>query len=406
MTTAAPIRIRASRGVGLGERGGFALPLALVVMVVVSMLVTAGLWMARNDLLASAGIRQSIRALYAAEAGSARTFLEFGSLAVGGLSPGDSLSLGWRNLPDGAAYRTVLHRADDGSGVTPPLYQVVTVGRPRPGSSTERVVVTLIQGGGGGGSLCCDGAMVFQGRLRVRGQGGNHPPPEVDGTDRVPPGWNRECDAPGGPLPGVRVGPGSSVRYQQGGNLEGDPPELLDRDMGAQTFENFGWTTYDALAAQADYTFTRNETFRTGDIRPVVIMGACFSGVSTNWGEPRATGHPCWDHRPIIHFTRNLTLRGDDRGQGILLVDGNLTINGSFEFYGIVIVKGRLRILTDGAIVGGVFVQGGNQGNQTSQIQNGGSIQYSSCAVDRVDRSEGGAGISRLSGRSWFEFLY
>ncbi|HMI42624.1 MAG TPA: hypothetical protein VK516_03320, partial [Gemmatimonadaceae bacterium] len=55
-----------------------------------------------------------------------QTYGAWPSAAVKALNPGDSLDLGWQNLPNKAAYRTVIHRADKGALQE---YNVVVQGR-------------------------------------------------------------------------------------------------------------------------------------------------------------------------------------------------------------------------------------------------------------------------------------
>src|ERR1044071_9690060 len=97
---------------GLG-RGGFMLPAGLFALIIMTVLMIAAIRLADDERRSSRALREEGVALYAAEGGLSATV---GSWPAGAsaLNPGDSLNLGWTTLANGAQYRAVIHRVDNG----------------------------------------------------------------------------------------------------------------------------------------------------------------------------------------------------------------------------------------------------------------------------------------------------
>ena len=108
------------------NRKGFVLPSVIFAITIMSVIVIVALNTASDERRASRGTRESTLAMYAAEAGLRQTYGAWPSTAVKALNPGDSLDLGWQNLPNKAAYRAVIHRVDKGALQE---YNVVVQGR-------------------------------------------------------------------------------------------------------------------------------------------------------------------------------------------------------------------------------------------------------------------------------------
>lgn len=108
------------------NRKGFVLPSVIFAITIMSVIVVVALNTASDERRASRATRESTLAMYAAEAGLRQTYGAWPSEAVKALNPGDSLDLGWQNLSNKAAYRTVIHRVDKG-GLQE--YSVVVQGR-------------------------------------------------------------------------------------------------------------------------------------------------------------------------------------------------------------------------------------------------------------------------------------
>ncbi len=125
------------------NRRGFVLPTVIFGVTIMSLIVVVALTTASDERRASRATRESTLAMYAAEAGLRQTFGAWPQAAVSALKPGDSLDLGWQNLPNNAAYRTLIHRVDEG-GLQE--YSVVVQGR-RTDPTAD--IITIVGAAGG-----------------------------------------------------------------------------------------------------------------------------------------------------------------------------------------------------------------------------------------------------------------
>jgi len=379
------------------DRAGVALPLALAVMVAVTVISATAIQVALSDYQANRGARLSARALFAAEAGAQRMLATWDGGAWTSLQPGDSASSGWVRLPDGSRYRSVVLRVDDAADV--PLYRVLTEGRPSRTGTARRMVLTMVRGGESA-PLVTDGAARVRGRLQLRGMRDPSDPPMVDGRDHVPTAWASECPSAGSAVAGAILGRSSDLRLQRDATVAGSPGASYVGTMGTDVTQTIGPTTWDDLVAQADWSYSGTTRFRNA-IGPSASGGVCNTSDRENWGAPEVPSSVCSDYAPIIYVDGNLRIDRPGQGQGILVVDGNLDIRKEFNYYGVVIVNGRLIMRDEGFIAGAVVVRGGRNGNQTSLVRNESRIRFSSCAVARV--STGSGGTDFLPGRWWFE---
>jgi hypothetical protein len=125
------------------NRKGFVLPSVIFAITIMSVIVMVALSTAADERRASRGTRESTLAMYAAEAGLRQTYGSWPSAAVKALNPGDSLDLGWQNLPNKAAYRAVIHRVDKG-GLQ--AYNVVVQGRRTDPTAGITTIVGVVNG--------------------------------------------------------------------------------------------------------------------------------------------------------------------------------------------------------------------------------------------------------------------
>ena len=398
----------ASRYAPSGE-GGFVLPVALFVLVILAMVSVTGLYTSRNEYRAAEATRQAAVALAAADAGAQRTLALWATAVPTLPAAGDSLVLDWQTLPDGSSYRSVVRRAPVAVGVTAANRVLVrTTAVVRPPATARRTVVTVVESASSG-ALCCEAAFKVQSRLRIRSPAKPTPDSYIHGADAIPPGWTGAmCPGARTDLPGVVTSDATRINIGNGGFITGSPDIAEDTTVADADFADLGPITYAALAAQARFTFAGG-TRLNGVVGPVVAGGTCNTTVNTNWGSPLTPSGPCGSWSPIVRATGDLRLSGTGQGQGILLVDGNLTIDGTFQYYGLVIVLGSLQMTTTSLISGGVLVRGGVGGGSLSDVSNGAIIQYSSCAVQRAQAGitgmTPGAGATGATERSWFEVV-
>jgi type II secretory pathway pseudopilin PulG len=95
------------------SRKGFVLPTVIFAITIMSIVAVAAVSTASDEQRTSRASRESTLAMYAAEAGLRQTYGAWPA-ATQLLKPGDSLDLGWKNLPNKAAYRAVIYRVDKG----------------------------------------------------------------------------------------------------------------------------------------------------------------------------------------------------------------------------------------------------------------------------------------------------
>jgi len=119
------------------------LPTVVLGITVMSVIAVVALNTASDERRASRATRESMLAMYAAEAGLGQTYGAWPAAAVGALKPGDSLDLAWESLPNKAAYRTVIHRVDKG-GLQE--YSVVVQGRR---TDPTAGIITIVGAAGG-----------------------------------------------------------------------------------------------------------------------------------------------------------------------------------------------------------------------------------------------------------------
>ncbi len=382
-----------------GERrsAGFAIPAAIFVIIVLSLLALTGLYVAQNNAVANTGIRFSWKAFYAANAGATRVLATWDRTAYEALAPGDSTTGPWQTLPDGSQYRTTVLRVDDGVAGNTPLYRLRTVGRPGPRQTAQRILMTLVRLVRAEG-LCCDGAIKMQGRLRLQGTGSRV---KVSGIDQTPNGWGATCPPASADLPGLLIHDNDDLTINGRPTLEGSPPVQEDAPIAAEDFVQFGNLSYSDLAAIADKQFDSDQNFSA--IQPAVSDGACSTGVPTNWGDPLNPDGACWNYLPIVHVGGDMMLSGAGYGQGVLLVDGDLVVTGDFDFYGVVVVLGEADFRGNTNINGGLLVRNGLNANSRSNIRGNTQIQYSSCSALRAISQA--AAARPLAGRHWFEVI-
>jgi hypothetical protein len=108
------------------KRDGFVLPTVVFAVAIMSIIVVASMTSSQDERRASRAVRENTLAVYTAEAGLRQTYGNWPVNPVKALNPGDSLDLGWQNLPNNEKYRAVIHRVDAG-GLQE--YNVIVQGR-------------------------------------------------------------------------------------------------------------------------------------------------------------------------------------------------------------------------------------------------------------------------------------
>lgn len=124
--------------------------------------------------------------------------------------------------------------------------------------------------------------------------------------------------------------------------------------------------------------------------------GTCVATDPSNWGDPGGLT-ACAGYRPVVRIAGAGTVTGGV-GQGVLVVDGDLMVQGGFRFDGLILVGGRLEIAGAGADLRGA-VQVDDVGNRGSRIGSSGRITYSTCRLTEMTRRFGN--LESIAGGRW-----
>jgi len=357
------------------ERRGFALPAAIGALVIVGVLVTAGFYVARQEVRTGVASRFSAMAVNVAQSGANDVMITqaqaLKAMAIGG-------------------NKTVVDTADAGIVTTQVtrlaqrLYflntsATITEGGALWSGATRRIgLLTRLSSA----NMNPPAALTTQGSLTVGGSS------IVNGMDTIPAGWGGACDA--GAMvnkPGLLID--DTTNITTGGakfDVLGDPPTQQDTTINTAKLLDFGdELTWQDLTALAEKVYPVGTTTLT-QVEPDSVLGStsyrCNTPLATNWGSPYDPFGVCGNYFPIIYAKGDLKISGGE-GQGILLIEGSLTVDGGFEFYGPVWVKGELTTQgTGGHFNGGVVAANVDLG--TSTVLGDAVVNYSSCAVTRA----------------------
>ena len=376
----------------VGARRGAALPLALIVLVVSSLLALGALTMSRQTFRAGRNALVEQRSFHVAEYGLNReisnwrrernlpppTGMEFGAI--------DSSRV---YIAAGDTARVKITRLNRTT------YLVVSDGRAAISSKqmdSRRSVSTFVR-------LAYPninplGAITTAGPLTITGAA------SADGRNTTPTTWSQTyCDGlPGGDKYAVAMPPDST--FNGLANLEGTLKVLRDPLAGdSNTYISYGTETWKSLASNADLRLPGGF-----NASPTPILNGtadCDRGSLNNWGEPYRTGTrvtQCETYFPIIFVDGDLEIEKDGRGQGILLVNGNFKIRGNFDWIGLIVVtKDIVKGNGTANIFGAVMSRSAEIG--AGMIAGNQDIKYSKCALETVMR--GSAILTRVVERPW-----
>ena len=365
---------------------GFVLPAAIFALLIMSIVAITALVTTDNERVASRAVRESGAALYAAEAGVNEVWATWPDSLVAGLQPGDSLDLGWPTLDNGASYRAVIRRVDNGGQK---VYALLVEGRGAGPLGGQSVVSLGLAASDYELGVCCAGSVTGRGDMVVKDNAW------VDGHSTTPSGWGSVCPDSSEHKPGVVWNDTTDIQIQAPGGILGEPPQVQD-PLPDSAFQYFNGQTWDELTAMADIVFS-GDKIRP---QPKVTGGSCDTSVNTNWGSDDPN-NPCFDYFPIIYLQGEVKVDADSYGQGVLLVDGGsstqagaLRLRPDVRFNGIILVKGCLsaKSATGSLITGAIMVDGSVAGPPCGSgdyaedvtISDDMDVNFSQCAVNRV----------------------
>ena len=370
------------------NRHGFALPVALLAMMVIGAIVTGGFYASSREAGTRTNADLESQAFYVAEYGLDEVL---GTVRNDALNAIDDVvehgPVEVRSAGQTLGYYEVTVRS-----IGARLFLVTSEGHARAGSeAAARRVGTVVRTVHA--QMPVAAALVVRNALQMGGGS------QIRGDDAGGPG----CAA-GSPVAGVVAYDSTGIDVPTKGRISGEPPVAQDARLDRTVLSRFGGLQLGDLIASATRTYEGGASeSRMGPVVKRDSLGAsiCDTHVRSNWGDPTGIG-PCGDEFPIIHAKGDLDLeRGT--GQGILIVDGNLKASGSFAFYGVVIVLGELETSgTGNHLEGSVMVQGGGRLDAASTAPGSSLVEYSRCRVDRA--FDGVLRARPLAKRSWIDF--
>lgn len=370
----------------LNQRG-FAMPLAIIGLVLLGLLATSGFYTARQEFKAGIWNERAQQAFYLAEEGATEVMANWDQSQWGSLQPWQS-----RTLVDTTALGITTVQVTKGASRIYYLDSTseLTIGGLVDGSASRRVgVLARLQSA----TFEPSGALLTRGPVEIKGNA------EVHGEDLSPPSWGGLC-GPTSDLPGIVIDDMDNFSEVGQGLATGSPPVVEDTTLSDNDFTQFGDFAWDELVALATKSYAGGSF---SSIVPSASSGVCNTGHHHNWGEPHDTTHPCAGYFPIIHVAGDASMQGGGRGQGILLVDGDLDLRGGFEFYGVVIVQGAFETQGSGNRVNGA-IWASNADIEDQSIVGGSVTQYSSCAVEQAVLNNASLNLARpFDERSWID---
>jgi hypothetical protein len=375
------------------HRRGFALPAAIMALVVLSALVAGALFVSTEELRAGRTDVAAQRALALAEWALSRAIVDW--------DPGSNVRMG---VGDASDVLTLSDAGGDSVVVTVTRAQARAVwvtaratsaadGRAIParvtvGASFRLVVPPLAARA----ALSAGGAVTVDGGV-VDGRGATE---DVSGGACA----NVSGDDAGGDVAGVAVPDTTRVCGALCGGVPagvfGAPPVIGDASLTSAD-SGAALDPLAALSARPTIALPGGEL----STAPVVAAdGRCARTAALNWGDPTGGG-PCRDHYPVIRVRGDAVLVAGSVGQGVLLVDGSLRVESGAQFAGVVVVANDVVVTGPGAELRGLVVARDVDGADGSRVSDGGAIRFAGCVARRA--LLGAAVLRRTPVRWWVE---
>ena len=378
---------------------GFALATAILALVVVGALVTAGFFAASQEGRIGTSNAQADLAFYVAEQGLQNTLGTVKKRQLRNLTAGSTLDRTGTVAVEGRTVGTYTATIRPFGGE---FYFVESVG-------------TVTQGGRYAGATRRIGSVVRTRELRfpmtaalttygginLRGNA------LISGTDSHPEAWaDSLCDDPVPTESGIRTTMTAEIGESGSPTITGDPRIERDPTLEPTDFEDFGDVNINDLIGDATHilpggTYTPEPSWVGGD------PNICDKSDTENWGDPSPPDNDCSTYFPTIYSRGNLSVGGGAVGQGILVVEGDLSVTGHFEFYGVVIVTGVFnnnRGSGNAEIHGTLLTKNNADIEDDSEFRGTPVLQFSTCSAERaIEENDAFARLFPVAKRSWVD---
>ena len=378
------------------DERGVALPAAIGALVIMGILVTAGFYMARQELRIGVASKHAALALNIAQVGANDVMANWSGYQLGNIAVGSDTTL--TDSVSGGVWTVSIRNANNFIYHLDVTGTVTEGGALWAGATRSIGIVTKM--------LYADidppAALTTRGTTIVKGNA------VISGMNTTPASWAPYCTTfSTNDVTGVLTNDTSLIGTGGGGTISGSPAYDQDSTIVDATFTNFGdmnWEELVALARAEGKDVTSWGSTPDGAIEPDTTgSGGCNDTTLTNWGDTLPSA-ACGSYFPLIyHGGPELRMMAGGYGQGILLVDGDLSLRGGFLFYGIIIVQGTFSTQGSGnRIIGAVLAANGTIDDQS--VTGGSEITYSKCAVQRAILNNSSLSRARpLTHRSWVD---
>jgi len=371
----------------LRRRTGFALPAAIIALVLLSALVAGALFVSTEELRSGRGDAADQRALAAAEWALDRAILGWDpyrntAQAVGSstvlvteyAAPNDSVVVMATRVQRDAVWMTATATGGGDGRWIPARHTIGASLRLVSAVVPTRAALTAA------GSVFVDGG-VIDGRAAPPANSANSICTETAGA------------------PGVSVSGASKVTCptcatSPATGVFGTPP--VDSTTPVDSAEWWGEESVSALAKRSALELPGGSYTP----RPSAPNNDCDRSDALNWGDPTSAS-PCADWFPVVHILGSVVLGPGSVGQGILVADGSVRLEANARFAGVVVARGDLQVDGVGAEIVGAAFAGATDPAAVSRVSDGGAIRFASCAVQRA--LAGTARLARTPGRWWVE---
>jgi Tfp pilus assembly protein PilV len=378
-----PVRVRSQRG--------FALPSAIITLVLLSTLVVGVLFVATEELRAGRSDVADQRALALAEWGVEETIRRWDSQQNTTLAVGTTVAAALPATIGGDRVDVTVTRVQQ-RAVWIVARSAVSDGRAIPARRTIGVSLRLV-----GPSVPLRAALTSGGAVTVRDGG------MVSGYDVTPPGSHSGLCAEALPEVAGIVAPdstrvcGSECTGTVPEGVVGMPPIGIGGAQGSEsTLASPRDTVPESFTSGATYTLEAG----TITARPLVAGDVCDITNAFNWGDPGGAS-PCAHHFPVVWVRGSAVLAAGSVGQGILLVDGDLQLEPGARFVGVVIAADDIIVRGPGAEIVGVALARDADSADGTLVADGGTIWFSSCGAQVA--LLGAARLAHTPSRWWAE---
>lgn len=368
-------------------KSGFAILLALLVLLALGTLGTGLLFISTQEARVSRALVHAVRARAAAESAARAVLATWNAPAYRRLAPGAALHAAMpldALDPDIDATVRVERLAGDLF-----LIRAETQIRPPSGARARAAAGLLVRAiwpaefaADFTAALSAAGPVVLLPGAVVDGTGG-----EARAAGDCPP--DSGLGIPHGPRAGVAIEDAAVLRAEPGAVLDGAPPLVAAAHLAdPAAFAGLGPLAMADLARLADRIVDGARESPGGGAH-----NACDAAAEASDGpvDPTDPGAPCGGEVQLFFATAGLALSG--AAQGVLIVDGDLDLEPGAAFTGAILATGRFALGPGATVTGAV---------RAREASIAGTIRFDACALANALGGAPGLGRPlRPAGRSW-----